>query len=385
MKMDLREISSKKGADTKRESILIVDDNENIRGLLKNVLRFEGYETASATNGKEALEMLATDWKPDLILMDVEMPVMDGYQTCKEIRDNKEYSSIPIIVLTAVYNKNVIKKVLTIGANDYIAKPFEPEELLARITAHIKINGLMEERDRLYNQAREYNIRLEQEVKERTWEIEDTQDATIIGFAKLAEYRDPETGLHLERIREYCKLVAEELMTNEKYKDLINKKYIDSIYKSSPLHDIGKVGIPDSILLKPGKLTPEEFEIMKQHSMIGGDAISEAEKRLRNKRLSFLAMGKVIAYYHHEKFDGTGYPQGLKGDKIPLSARIMALADVYDALISKRVYKEAWSHEATGEVIIKDSGRHFDPDVVDAFLKLKDEFLKISKSEMRRP
>lgn len=385
MKMDLKEISSKKGADTKRESILIVDDNENIRGLLKNVLRFEGYETASATNGKEALEMLTTDWKPDLILMDIEMPVMDGYQTCKEIRDNKEYSSIPIIVLTAVYNKNVIKKVLTIGANDYIAKPFEPEELLARITAHIKINGLMEERDRLYNQAREYNIRLEQEVKERTWEIEDTQDATIIGFAKLAEYRDPETGLHLERIREYCKLVAEELMTNEKYKDLINKKYIDSIYKSSPLHDIGKVGIPDSILLKPGKLTPEEFEIMKQHSMIGGDAISEAEKRLRNKRLSFLAMGKVIAYYHHEKFDGTGYPQGLKGDKIPLSARIMALADVYDALISKRVYKEAWSYEATGEVIIKDSGRHFDPDVVDAFLKLKDEFLKISKSEIRRP
>jgi putative two-component system response regulator len=385
MKMDLREISSKKGADTKGESILIVDDNENIRGLLKNVLRFEGYETASATNGKEALEMLATDQKPDLILMDIEMPVMDGYQTCKEIRDNKEYSSIPIIVLTAVYNKNVIKKVLTIGANDYIAKPFEPEELLARISSHIRIKGLMKERDWLYNQAMEYNIRLEQEVKERTWEIEDTQDATIIGFAKLAEYRDPETGLHLERIREYCKLVAEELMTNEKYKDLINKKYIDSIYKSSPLHDIGKVGIPDSILLKPGKLTQEEFEIMKQHSMIGGDAISEAEKRLRNKRLSFLAMGKVIAYYHHEKFDGTGYPQGLKGDKIPLSARIMALADVYDALISKRVYKEAWSHEATGEVIIKDSGRHFDPDVVDAFLKLKDEFLKISKSEMRRP
>ncbi|MEK6546081.1 MAG: response regulator [Nitrospinota bacterium] len=385
MKMELREISSKKGADTKRESILIVDDNENIRGLLKNVLMFEGYETASATNGKEALEMLATDQKPDLILMDIEMPVMDGYQTCKEIRDNKEYSSIPIIVLTAVYNKNVIKKVLTIGANDYIAKPFEPEELLARISSHIRIKGLMKERDWLYNQAMEYNIRLEQEVKERTWEIEDTQDATIIGFAKLAEYRDPETGLHLERIREYCKLVAGELMTNEKYKDLINKKYIDSIYKSSPLHDIGKVGIPDSILLKPGKLTPEEFEIMKQHSMIGGDAISEAEKRLRNKRLSFLAMGKVIAYYHHEKFDGTGYPQGLKGDKIPLSARIMALADVYDALISKRVYKEAWSHEATGEVITKDSGRHFDPDVVDAFLKLKDEFLKISKSEMRRP
>jgi len=157
------------------------------------------------------------------------------------------------------------------------------------------------------------------------------------------------------------------------------KKYIDSIHKSSLLHDIGKVGIPDSILLKSGKLTSEEFEIMKQHSKIGGDAISEAENRLRNKRVSFLAMGKVIAYYHHEKLDGTGYPYGLGGDKIPLSARIMALADVYDALISKRVYKEAWSHEATIEVIIKDSGRHFDPDVVDAFLKLKDEFLKISK------
>ena len=379
MKANLREIFSKKGADTKRESVLIVDDNKNVRGLLENVLRFEGYETASAINGKEALEMFAADWKPDLILMDIDMPVMDGYQTCEAIRDNKEYNSIPIIVLTAVYDKSVIKKVLTIGANDYISKPFEPEELLARISAHITRKRLTEERDRLYNQAKEYNIRLEQEVKERTWEIEDTQDATIIGFAKLAEYRDPETGLHLERIREYCKLVAGKLMTNKKYMDLINKKYIDSIHKSSLLHDIGKVGIPDSILLKSGKLTSEEFEIMKQHSKIGGDAISEAENRLRNKRVSFLAMGKVIAYYHHEKLDGTGYPYGLGGDKIPLSARIMALADVYDALISKRVYKEAWSHEATIEVIIKDSGRHFDPDVVDAFLKLKDEFLKISK------
>ncbi|MBI3600338.1 MAG: HD domain-containing protein [Nitrospinae bacterium] len=235
----------------------------------------------------------------------------------------------------------------------------------------------MEEREVLYNALGEYNMTLEQLVEERTKEIEDTQDATIIGLAKLAEYRDPETGAHLERIRNYCRLIAHELGTKEKYKGIIDKKYIELIFKSSPLHDIGKVGIPDSILLKPGKLTNEEFDIMKQHPVIGGDAIAEAEKKLRGRKITFLTIGKEIAYCHHEKFDGTGYPHRSKGDDIPLSARIMALADVYDALTSKRVYKEAWTHEAARELIIKDSGSHFDPDAVDAFLKMEDEFIKI--------
>jgi PAS domain S-box-containing protein len=500
MTVDIRDISSRKGEDKKR-LVLIVDDNRIIRKLLENILRLEDYETSSVTNGREALDFLK-NCQPDLILLDIDMPVMDGYQTCKEIRGRKEYETIPIIMVTAVSDKDIVKKVLSLGANDYIGKPFEPEELLARIVAHIKVKGLIEERERLYNQAelyfqsyknssdaimitdangdiidinqaftqiygytgeevvnknarilkspysthelykemwsdilnpdkgyfsgevinltkdkkeipvilsitpikrgdniigymgmtvditlrkqfedalKEYNRTLEQKVKERTKEIEDTQDATIIGLAKLAEYRDPETGAHLERIRNYCKLITEELGNMEKYKDLIDNRFIDMIYKSSPLHDIGKVGIPDSILLKPARLTAEEFEIMKRHTIIGGDAIAAAEQRLGSNTLSFLTMGKEIAYYHHEKFDGSGYPEGLKGDKISLPARIMALADVYDALTSKRVYKEAWIHDATREAIIKDSGKHFDPDVVDAFLKVEGEFIKIHK------
>ena len=234
-------------------------------------------------------------------------------------------------------------------------------------------------RKQLEDALKEYNKTLEQKVKERTKEIEDTQDATIIGLAKLAEYRDPDTGAHLERIRNYCRLIAQELATREKFKGIIDEKYIDLIYKSSPLHDIGKVGIPDNILLKADRLTPEEFEIMKRHAVIGGDAITAAENRLGANKGSFLTMGKEIAYCHHEKFDGSGYPYGFKGDKIPLSARIMALADVYDALTNKRVYKEAWIHKDTREIIIKNSGKHFDPDIVEAFLRMEGEFIKIKK------
>lgn len=377
-------IDIKERFSEKKKLILIVDDSHTIRMLLENILNIEGYETFSAANGKEALDNLTgfstgSGCKPDLILMDIEMPVMDGYRALKEIRDRKEYDSIPIIMVTAVSDKDVIKNVLSLGANDYIAKPFESQELLARIGAHIRTKGLIEEREELYNALEKYNMTLEQKVEERTKEIEDTQDATIIGLAKLAEYRDPETGAHLERIRNYCRLIAHELGTREKYKGIINRKYIKLIFKSSPLHDIGKVGIPDHILLKPGKLTTEEFDIMKQHPVIGGDAIAEAEKKLKWQKATFLSIGKEIAYCHHEKLDGTGYPYRLKGEEIPLSARIMALVDVYDALTSKRVYKEAWTHEAARELIIKDSGRHFDPDVVDAFLKVEDEFIKIKE------
>lgn len=498
MIVDIKDISSRRGEDKKRH-ILIVDDNAIVRTLLENVVKLEEYTASSVANGREALDFLKNS-QPDLILLDIDMPVMDGYQTCREIRSKKEYETIPIVMVTAVNDKDIVKKVLSLGANDYIGKPFEPEELLARIGAHIKIKGLIEERERLYNQAelyfqsyknssdaimitdtegnivdinqafiniyrytreevlnknariiksskstgefykemwddilnpdkgyfsgevinltkdkneipvilsitaikkdeniigymgmtvdisvrkqleetlREYNRTLELKVVERTKEIEDTQDATIIGLAKLAEYRDPETGAHLERIRSYCRLIAEELGVREKYKVLIDKKFIDMIYKSSPLHDIGKVGIPDHILLKPGKLTPEEFNVIKKHAIIGGDAISAAENRLGTHKISFLTMGKEIAYCHHEKFNGSGYPYGLKGDKIPLSARIMALADVYDALTTRRVYKDAWTHEATRDTIVNDSGKHFDPDIVDAFLTLEDKFIHI--------
>ncbi len=218
---------------------------------------------------------------------------------------------------------------------------------------------------------------MEQQLIERLNEVQSAQDAAIIGFAKLAECRDPETGVHLERMREYCRILADQLGSLPKYKNEVNDAFIDSLYKSSPLHDVGKVGIPDSILLKPGKLTVEEYEIMKTHTVIGGDALRAAEKRLPAR--SFLTLGKEIAYHHHEKFDGTGYPFKFSGYSIPLSARIVAFADAYDALTSKRVYKDIVGPEESKRRLLLDRGKHFDPDVVDAFLSREDDFLRILK------
>jgi response regulator RpfG family c-di-GMP phosphodiesterase len=214
--------------------------------------------------------------------------------------------------------------------------------------------------------------RLEREILESERNLQMARMATILGLAKLAEYRDKGTGLHLERIRDYTKALAEALAGRQAYKGYITKEYIDDIYSSSILHDIGKVGIPDSILLKPAKLTPVEFEIVKRHSVLGGDILKAVESGIMGR--SFLALGKEIAYYHHERWDGTGYPDGLKGENIPLSARIVALADVYDALTSKRPYKEAYTHERARKIIINERGRHFDPDVVDAFVAREADF-----------
>ena len=217
--------------------------------------------------------------------------------------------------------------------------------------------------------------KLEQDLLDSYKNVQIARNATILGLAKLAEYRDADTGAHLERIREYSKVLAIELSKNPSYSGYITQDYIDDIYNSSILHDIGKVGVPDSILLKPGRLTHDEFEIVKRHSSLGGDALKAVESKIEGQ--SFLSLGKEIAYYHHEKWDGSGYPQGLKGQQIPLSARIVALADVYDALTSKRVYKEAYSHEKAMEIIVNDREKHFDPDVVDAFVVLLDEFRRI--------
>lgn len=223
--------------------------------------------------------------------------------------------------------------------------------------------------------------KLERDLLDSYKKVQSARNATILGLAKLAEYRDADTGAHLERIREYCKVVAEELSRKPEYKGYITPEYIDDIYNSSILHDIGKVGIPDSILLKPGKLDPEEFEVVKRHSALGGEALKEVEAKIEGQ--SFLTLGKEIAFYHHEKWDGSGYPRGLKGEQIPLSARIVALADVYDALTSKRVYKEAFSHEDARRIIVESKGSHFAPDVVDAFLMHEDTFRRIREELFR--
>jgi response regulator RpfG family c-di-GMP phosphodiesterase len=211
--------------------------------------------------------------------------------------------------------------------------------------------------------------------------VQSARNATILGLAKLAEYRDADTGAHLERIREYSKMLAEELSRKPDYAGYITSEYIDDIYNSAILHDIGKVGVPDAILLKPGKLTTEEFDVVKRHSALGGEALREVEAKIEGQ--SFLTLGKEIAYYHHEKWDGTGYPRGLKGEQIPLSARIVALADVYDALTSRRVYKEAYSHQVARDIIMESRGSHFAPDVVDAFLAHEEDFRRIREELFR--
>jgi response regulator RpfG family c-di-GMP phosphodiesterase len=222
---------------------------------------------------------------------------------------------------------------------------------------------------------------MEMDLLESYRKVHEARTATILGLAKLAEYRDEGTGTHLERIREYARIIAQELSINPKFSDRIDQQYIDDIYQSSILHDIGKVGSPDALLLKPAKLTKEEFDIIKRHTLMGGNAIKEIESQIEGK--SFLAMGKEIAFNHHEKWDGSGYPRGLKGEAIPLSARIIALADVYDALTTKRFYKEAYSHDKAKNMIIDLKGKHFDPEVVNAFLAVHEKINHVRKEKLK--
>ncbi len=344
-----------------RPSLLIVDDEENNIYLLESLLVSSDFKCISATNGEDAIKIVRS--KPDefdLILLDINMPGINGLEVARALKSDEATKHLAIIFITAsMRGEDNLERGLDTGAEDYLQKPFSHVELLARVKSVLRTK-------RLQDELRDLNNTLAQKVRERTAQIEKTQDVAIFGLAKLAEYRDPETGLHLERMRTYSKVLAENLQKIEKYKSLINEKFIEMIYKSSPLHDIGKVGISDRILLKPGKLTDDEFDIMKTHASIGGNAIEAAEKDLKDEQ-TFLTMGKIIAYFHHEKFDGNGYPHGLKGEAIPLAARICAICDVFDALISKRPYKKAWKVEDALALIEEERGKHFDPELVDVF------------------
>ncbi|NIA13731.1 MAG: HD domain-containing protein [Nitrospiraceae bacterium] len=253
----------------------------------------------------------------------------------------------------------------------YLFRPFPDEHSV--IAAGVDVTYLK----RIENELRQLNENLEEKVRERTTELRETQDVTILSLAGLAETRDKETGAHLERTRRYVRMLAQQLRTSPRFRDFLDDRVIEHLFNSAPLHDIGKVGVRDAILLKPGKLTPEEFEEMKQHTIYGGDALRWASERLGFD--SFLRLGQDIAYNHHERWDGSGYPRGLKGDEIPWAARLMALADYYDALISKRVYKEAYTHERARTMIIEGQGKHFDPEVVEAFLSREDDFIRVAE------
>lgn len=353
------------------QTILIVDDNPENIFFLGEILK-KDYNIKAATNGKEALRIMWSSNPPQLILLDVVMPEMDGFAVCQQLKGRATTQNIPIIFVTALGESLDEAKGFEVGGVDYITKPFQASTVLARVKTHLA----------LYDQNRvleEKVVQRTQSLVKRTQDLNDTQDVTIYAMATLAEYRDNETGGHILRTQRYVKVLSTHLMSLAKYKGELTPEITEILYKSAPMHDIGKVGVPDNILLKPGKLTHDEFEEMKKHTTYGLEVIVKSEKSLGvDPKTSFLRFAREIAYTHQEKWDGSGYPQGLKGENIPLAGRIMAIADVYDALISKRVYKPPVTHLATARIIENGRGKHFDPDLVDAFHEVKEEFRKIA-------
>ncbi|MES3008872.1 MAG: two-component system response regulator [Pseudomonadota bacterium] len=353
-----------------KATILVVDDTPDNLSLMSGLLK-DAYKVKIANNGEKALRIVATTPAPDLILLDIMMPEMDGYAVIRRLKSDIATRSIPVIFLTAKSEIEDETLGFELGAVDYITKPISPPVVLARVKTHLQVKQMQ---DFLRDKA----AYLEEEVARRTMQVVAIQDVTIHAMASLAETRDNETGNHIRRTQHYLKVLAEKLRYNPRFAHFLNDdKTIEHLFKSAPLHDIGKVGIPDRILLKPGRFTPDEFEIMKTHTTLGRDAILHAEREL-GIEMPFLRYAKEIAYSHQEKWDGSGYPEGLSGDDIPISARLMAVADVYDALISKRVYKDGMSHENAVNIIKEGNGSHFDPDMVYAFVAVQEEFRRIA-------
>lgn len=325
--------------------ILIVDDSPFALRLLERALTSAGHVVTKAQDGHEALEILQQG-NHRMVISDWEMPEMDGLALCREVR-SMTANYIYFILLTSRSSTDQIVEGMSAGADDFVTKPFDPAELGVRIRAGERVLAL------------------------------ETRDVAIFAMAKLAEARDQETGQHLERVRSYAELLARRLRSNPRFSTQIDPGFIRLIYDTSPLHDIGKVGIPDQILLKPGRLTTDEYEVMKTHTIVGKETLDAAVDKFPDAQ--FLRFARDVAATHHERFDGGGYPFGLRGDAIPLCGRIVALADVYDALTSKRVYKEKFSHQTAVEIIAAGAGTQFDPDIVKVFLELQDEFERIAK------
>lgn len=352
-----------------RPTILVVDDTADNLTLMSGLLK-DHYRVRAANSGEKALKMVKAETPPDLILLDIMMPGMSGHDVIRRLKADRETRDIPVIFLTAMGAVEDENAGLEMGAADYITKPVSPPIVLARVKTQLENKAAADF-------LRDQNAFLEEEVSSRTRELAAIQDVTILAMASLAETRDSDTGNHIRRTQHYVKALAERLQGHPRFAQFLTEHNISMLFKSAPLHDIGKVGVADRILLKPGRFTPEEFEIMKTHTTLGRDAIEAAEKQLGMK-VEFLTMAKEIAYYHQEKWDGSGYPTGKSGDEIPISARLMAVADVYDALISRRIYKDGMSHEAAVSIIVEGRGKHFDPDIVDAFMDIQEKFRAIA-------
>ena len=328
-------------------NILIADDDPGTTQTLSYALTSFGYEVTVARDGLEAIQLLRTG-RFRMLISDWQMPGMSGLDLCREIRGRYRGGYVYIILLTSYAGLEHVVQGLEAGADDFIAKPFHPSELMVRVRAGERLLNL------------------------------ETRELTIFALAKLAESRDQETGEHLERMREYARILAEDLAQRPEFWSEIDGDYIRLLYLTTPLHDIGKVAIPDAILLKPGKLTPAEFDVMKSHTTLGAKTLQDVAASYPNGG-GFLTMAREIALTHHERFDGKGYPDGLSGEEIPLSARITSVADVYDALTSKRVYKDAYPHDVATRIILEGSGTQFDPRIVESFVRCEQDFLDVRR------
>ena len=369
-------------ASDKADVLMLDDQPENLL-LLANLLGTE-FRVHPFTDPAKFIGYIEAGKAVDLILLDIVMPVQNGYEICQWVRNRRELEHVPVIFLTSLTSIEDESLGLAMGADDYIGKPFSPPIALARVRHHLQLGRslriISDQNAHLDEKVRERTAELERvnaELEAKSEEIQKVQDATIIAFSSLAETRDNDTGMHLRRTQNYVRALAEGLQNHPRFATALDLQAIELLYKSAPLHDIGKVAIPDNVLLKPGKLTAEEFEIMKTHTTHGRDAILAAEHGIGEGN-SFLSAAREIAYGHHEKWDGSGYPQGITGDAIPLFARIMAVADVYDALISNRVYKAGMPHMTAVEIIRAGRGTHFDPDICDCFLQIDAQFAEIA-------
>lgn len=351
-----------------KPTILVVDDTSSNLALIASLLHTT-YTVKAVNRGAKALKLVA-DEQPDLILLDIMMPDMDGYEVCRRLKADPLLSHIPVIFLTSKNDVESEQIGMDLGAVDYVSRPISPPVLLSRVKAHL-VDAANARTLRVNNEYLAF------EVSKRMKQLVALQDVTILAMASLAETRDSDTGNHLRRTQHYIRLLGNQLKTHPRFSNFLSGDMVSTLFKCAPLHDIGKVGIPDRILLKPGRFEPEEMAIMQTHPALGYEAIVNAQ-RSTGGHIDFLVIAEEIVYCHHEKWDGTGYPQGLSGDAIPISARLMALVDVYDALISNRVYKRGMSHEHAKNIIVEGRGQHFDPDVVDAFLTLDSEFQSIA-------
>jgi len=352
-----------------KQKILIIDDEIFYIDVLVELLS-EQFTVSVAKNGQQGLERIERGFIPDLILLDVLMPDMDGYEVCRRIKVNPHLQNVPVIFLTVKSDVESEVKGFALGASDYISKPFSLPIVKTRVNTHIALSHM-------HKTLHVQNIQLEEQVIERTREISRTQDIAMYCMVSMTETRDNETGKHIRRTQHYVKILAEYLKDNVKYKDQLDNEFIELLFKSAPLHDIGKIGVRDSILLKPGKLDATEWEEIKMHPEYGCNAILKTEKEFGPS--GFLSIAKEIIYSHHEKWDGSGYPQGLSGEQIPLSARLMALADCFDALINKRIYKNAFTYQTAKQIILEGRGKHFEPAIVDAYIALEESFIQIAE------